>query len=472
MSEDFNLLVGRLCARERRRALPVRSTYSIASDPPETFGIAFIRVAAEERVQAAAYGLMGAEPSVITICNPLARGAHELEPLAHALDDYLTTCDSWGELPRIWLPHAAALTVLDLLGYRYQSNRHVTGILRKMGRLCRALCEEATFPGQQVVAVASALLTEHVVTGQSAVEDLHLGALLAWTDPSPGVDPIHESQRRALTPAASLLDKDSDDEVERLRRHARQCIDDDEVKNIHSRIRVFLEEGVRREWVLLEEARTAFWSLGLEPASSLRTIRLVRESREHLRHFLLYGTRLPSRPHTLSLQLDSYEHTAALAKERDACEDERMRERLRSIGRMLRARVEAVDQPNENRHPCTLTLTTNQPVQRVRPGTRLKSGDDQVEGAVVNQAEDSNSGEHRIVFRLSKGVRKGRPQVGQELELVDTIPFDSRRIKRMIYKRMREDESPLIYHNSLPPSVPRRLPLGSILELAEELRRR
>lgn len=472
MSADFTLVVGRLCARARRRAISVRSTYSIMPDPSESFAIAFIRVAAEERVQAVAYGLIGVPPSVITICNPLARGASDLKPLANALNDYLVRCVAGGDLPRVWLPHNAALTVLDLLGHRYQSNRHVTDTLRTMGKQCRALCEEATFPGQQVVAVASTLLTAHVVTGQAAVEDQHLGALLAWVDPPFGVDPVLESQRRALMPAAALLNKECDEEVERLRRLARQCKDSSELENIQQQLRALLEDGVRHEWALLEEAHAAFWKLGLKSASSRHTMRLVGESHNRLLYFLCNGTSLPSRPHTLSLRLDTYEYATALVEERDACCDDLVRERMRLTGRVLTFQVSAIDQPNEGRHPCLLTLTTSQSVLRIRPGTKLQSIDHQFVGQIIEQTDSVNTEQRRVIFRLLKGVRKGKLYVGQELELIDTIPFDSRRVKRTLYREMRKDESPMIYHNHLPMNVPRRLPPDSILELVEGMCRR
>src|SRR4051812_3230452 len=102
ISDDISI-VGRLYARVSRRAIPLRSTYSIVSDPPKTFGITFIRVAAEERVQAIAYGLMDNIPQVVTICNPLARGAHDLEPFAAALNGYLVECIQQYYLPRVWL---------------------------------------------------------------------------------------------------------------------------------------------------------------------------------------------------------------------------------------------------------------------------------------------------------------------------------------------------------------------------------
>lgn len=466
MGADFDLLMGRLWSRRLGRALPIRSTYSVAPDPPETFGIAFIRVAGEERVQAVAYGLIRTRPSVITICNPLARGAHELEPFARVLDEYLTDCYSRKQLPRVWLAHPAALTVLELLGYRYQSNRHASEELRMMGRQCRALCEEATFPGQQVLAVASTLLMDHIVTGQSAVEDQHLGALLAWINPSQGHDPATESQRRSLVPAAALLDQKRDKEVERLRRLARRYTSSGELESTNSQIRALLEKGVAQEWSLLEEARAAFWQLGLEPAPPRYTSRLIEESRERLHYLLSVGTNPPSRPHSLALRLDTYEYTAARVEERDACCDALVRERMRKAGRVIAVRVESVEQPMPGRNMCRLILTTDQAVLRVRPGTWLKSVDCRIQGRVVALAEGPG-GKRRIVFRLLKGVRKGRPRVGQQFDMIDTVTFDSRWRKRAVYKLMRQDEPSVVYHNRLPQSLRRHELPNGLLDLAE-----
>src|SRR5205085_561179 len=119
-------------------------------------------------------------------------------------------------------------------------------------------CEEATFPGQQAVVVALTVLSEHLITGQSAVEDQHLGATLAWIDPPSSVDPVRESQHRSLVPAASLLEKGIDDEVEQLRRFAGKCEDDRELESINKQIRARLEVAVMSEWSLLQEAHTAF----------------------------------------------------------------------------------------------------------------------------------------------------------------------------------------------------------------------
>src|SRR2546421_200246 len=79
------------------------------------------------------------------------------------------------------------------------------------------LAGEARYAGQQVVVVATELLRSHVTTGQQPIKDNHLNALLAWVRPVPGVDPAVEADRRALVPAAAMLERDIDDHVEFLR---------------------------------------------------------------------------------------------------------------------------------------------------------------------------------------------------------------------------------------------------------------
>ena len=144
---------------------------------------------------------------------------------------------------------------------------------------------------------------------------------------------------------------------------------------------------------------------------------------------------------------------------------------MRRAGRVIEVQVESVDQPAPGRNPCKLTLTTDQAVLRVRPGTRLKSADDRIKGRIVALTEGSE-GKRRIVLRLLKGVRKGRPRVGQRLYLIDTVPFDPRRVKRAVYKLMRQNESPIVYYSRLPPNHPcPTLPEG-LLDLAEDKFRR
>ena len=187
MNRDTDIL-GRVLARRQGWAMRVRQTTAITGDPRKVLAIAPIKMVSEEIVQAVAFGDPDGEPRIVTRWNPLSRDAGGLEVFAAALDDYVQAAVADGQLPRFWLPHKSALTLLDLLGYRYRTNQSATDTLRRMGWQCRAIAEEATYQGQQAVVVATDLLRAHVVTGQAPVKDGHLGAMLAWVAPDTGRD--------------------------------------------------------------------------------------------------------------------------------------------------------------------------------------------------------------------------------------------------------------------------------------------
>ncbi|MBM9508758.1 hypothetical protein [Actinacidiphila acididurans] len=57
-----------------------------------------------------------------------------------------------------------------------------------VGRWLTHYAERARTPGSALLLAMTDLLTRHWTTGQSAMEDQHLGALLGWIDPPPGLD--------------------------------------------------------------------------------------------------------------------------------------------------------------------------------------------------------------------------------------------------------------------------------------------
>src|SRR5580658_7287539 len=138
--------VARILASREGRAIPIRRTSSLLEDPPSVFAIAPIKMVSEEIIQAVAFGDPTREPRLITRWNPLSREAGDLEPLAVALDDYVTSALEEQALPRIWLPHKSALTLIELLGHRYRTNQGATERLQRMGALCWAIAEEQRFP--------------------------------------------------------------------------------------------------------------------------------------------------------------------------------------------------------------------------------------------------------------------------------------------------------------------------------------
>ncbi|MCB5910318.1 hypothetical protein [Streptomyces pinistramenti] len=70
-----------------------------------------------------------------------------------------------------------------------------------LGRWFTHFGERAQVPGSCLLLSMTGLLTRHWATGQSALEDQHLGALLSWIDPPPGV-----SGRAAAERAESARD--------------------------------------------------------------------------------------------------------------------------------------------------------------------------------------------------------------------------------------------------------------------------
>lgn len=434
--------VARALARRNGRAIPVRHTSAISADPAVTFGIAPIKMVAEEHVQAVAFGRIDAEPQVAVRWNPLSRDPGDLEVFAVALDHFITSALSDGRLPRIWVPHAAALEVLDLLGHRMHRNQRATPELRRMGSLCRAIAMESEFPGQQIVAVAGDLLRTHVVTGQTPTEDGHVAAVVAWVLPPPRVNPVEEAARRSIVPANAMLQRSIDDEIERLRKIGKGK--GQIAAAARQRIEHLLREEAIREWNLLIEARNAFLSLGLSEPSNLE--KLVTESIERFEWWVTNGPIMPTKPASLRRRLKEVEAAAQRVEDIDARSDARARERLRQQGRVVAAMIEGVVQPNPRRRPESLILRTQQEVLRIRKGTVLQTEDVAVKGRVSHIEYDVQSGIRRLKLELEKGRQKSTHYgVGRVEDWYATDVYDNKFRRLQISKVIKNAQAPLIF---------------------------
>lgn len=67
-----------------------------------------------------------------------------------------------------------------------------------LGRWLTHYAERARVPGSSLLLATTDLLNRHWATGQSSVEDQHLGALLAWIDPPDGVPGAQAALRAEL----------------------------------------------------------------------------------------------------------------------------------------------------------------------------------------------------------------------------------------------------------------------------------
>ncbi|MFF3559020.1 hypothetical protein ACFYXS_03115 [Streptomyces sp. NPDC002574] len=110
------------------------------------------------------------------------------------------------DAPQLLVANTAAVEYVRLLGRSTRFRRTaeddpdephpVPARVPLLGRWLTHYGERARTPGSSLLLPATELLTRHWATGQSNLEDQHLGALLAWIDPPQDV-PGAEAARRA-----------------------------------------------------------------------------------------------------------------------------------------------------------------------------------------------------------------------------------------------------------------------------------
>lgn len=109
------------------------------------------------------------------------------------------------DAPQLLVPNPAGITFLRLFGRSTRFRRAdgeypVHPSVPLLGRWLTFFAERAEQPGSAALVALTEALTLHWATGQSAVEDLHLPALLGWIDPPPGSTGA-EAAARAEDPA-------------------------------------------------------------------------------------------------------------------------------------------------------------------------------------------------------------------------------------------------------------------------------
>ena len=234
-----------------------------------------------------------------------------------------------------------------------------------MGEICRIIAHQQTFPGQQTIADAAALLRAHVITGLTPIEEGHLNAVLAWLDPAVR-QPLEEARERIPVPASGVLpntpDLPLDDRVDRLRREAKGALGSRRAA-LQREIPSILSHAVLREWHLMVEARDAFLCLALL-APGLGD--LVADSAKRIKEGLEYG-HFPARsPERLTIQLGQMEVGQQRADQASVENDPVLRAQSRSAGAVVLGRISDVDQPRRGYRPCNIQVNSDQRVIRFR----------------------------------------------------------------------------------------------------------
>ncbi|MGC5661556.1 hypothetical protein ACN261_14300 [Micromonospora sp. WMMD723] len=128
----------------------------------------------------------------------------------------------YADAPQLWVPNPAGITFLRLLGRSTRFRRPdgeypVHPAVPLLGRWLTFFAERAEQPGSSALLAMTDALTLHWATGQSAVEDQHLPALLGWIDPpagSTGVEAAARAEDPAVCPPAGpATDPEFDNEA-------------------------------------------------------------------------------------------------------------------------------------------------------------------------------------------------------------------------------------------------------------------
>jgi hypothetical protein len=147
------------------------------------------------------------KPMLRTVYEPRDRGkrfefvADLAEIILAHLDNYLpadpnpadpaTPADPFPDAPQLLVPNPNAASFLGLLGRSARFRRtdgeyQVRPTVPLLGRWLTHYAERAQAPGSALMLPMTTALAEHWATGQSALEDANLAAVVGWIDPPPG----------------------------------------------------------------------------------------------------------------------------------------------------------------------------------------------------------------------------------------------------------------------------------------------
>ncbi|WP_412541797.1 hypothetical protein R8Z50_04385 [Longispora sp. K20-0274] len=134
-----------------------------------------------------------------------------------------------GDLPdvQVVVPNRAGIDFLRLLG---RATRFRDG--DRIGRWFTFLADRADHPDSAVLLAATDALTAHWATGQSAVEDAHLAAVLSWIDGRPGGEEVTagpqtdpEFDNHTLAPLVDAYDAGDPEAVPQITKALRDLLE-------------------------------------------------------------------------------------------------------------------------------------------------------------------------------------------------------------------------------------------------------
>lgn len=427
MSLDLGL-VARLLAWRRGRAVPVASHRRVAISPSARI-LCPLQLAGEDAtLHALAWGGPQGEPEVRCVPDPRVRDRqHALFAwLGERLETWLRESVNAGQLPQLWLPSTAALSLLDLLEERNRGAEEGAPGFRLRQALA-LLLRQAHLDGCQAVVVATEVLSAHWATGQQAGEDGHLGSLLVWLDPPAGL-PLAEALAAAervpmSTKTRPELDKEVLEPALRAWNRARRAGDAAAMATQEADIEAALRQTLTPIFAATQQAIAALQQSDLPELPALAD--LVKRDLQSFERTLN-----PPEPEPRKKKAHAVGHGAiALVAAEDALEqhaaalvhgDAVALAAARARGEAVACRVAQVHlEKKKNATSCQVALVSTQTVSRVRPGDTVSlRGLPHFQFKVLSVRGEG--GQVRIVLALGKG--KKRAAELREVQRCDLVP--------------------------------------------------
>lgn len=477
MSLDLRL-VARLEAWRRGRAVRVSSTRQVHLSPAAR-ALCPLQLAGEDAtLHAFTWGPLDGPPAFHFVADPRAReDQHALfATLGRTLDAWARESVARGELPQLWLPSAAALTLLDVLAERLRGQREDEPGHLLAARLFTFL-RQSHLEGCQAVVVATEALCAHWATGQQPGEDGHLGSLLLWLDP-PADPPLQEALAAAgRTPMSTKTRPELDREVLepalRAWGRARRAGDEARKQAEEAQIGAALRATAEPIHAATQRAFAALQQSGLQDMPGLAE--LVKRDLDAFAWELN-----PPEPEEGKPKANPVGRAAVeLVKAEDALEqhaatlvhgDEVALAAARARGEAVLARIVSAEVEKRGRSTsCRLALVTRQAVSRLRPGDAVALRG--LRGFTLRILEVHGGSETVLVAELREGIRRARElTVGLCCDLVPPPPklgAVAGTIQRM---NLRLAERPWTHAEQLPSPDPDTRAPGDPLHDVEHLR--
>lgn len=175
--------------------------------------------------------------------------------------------DVYHDAPQLLVPNPAGVGFTRMLGRstrfrQTQGEYAVPEGVPLLGRWLTFFAERSEVPASCLLLSMTDALTAHWATGQSAVEDGHLAALLAWIDPPPGVSgadaALETEDPRLWPPAGPATHPDFDNDILQARisavRAAAAAADEATSNRARAELAAALRSQLEPTWSLMWRA--------------------------------------------------------------------------------------------------------------------------------------------------------------------------------------------------------------------------